>query len=72
MTQWKLPKTFGKGVVDHSNQMFPEIQLRLQAPWQSGATTPSQSGVDLGAMVMKGYSAFPKASALMKLPYLIV
>ena len=36
----------------------------------SGATIPGQSGQ--GVMAMKGYSAFPKAPALLKLHHQIV
>ena len=44
----------------------------------SGATTPGQvdlalqARVDLGAMVMKGYLAFPKAPALLEPHYQMV
>ena len=38
---------------------------QLIGPYQ---VLPLQARVDLGAMAMKGYSAFPKAPALMK-PY---
>ena len=52
--------------------LFQAIQFYISTQfcsiWSTDGTLPRQARVDLGAMAMEGYSAFPKAPALLE-PY---